>query len=361
MIELDRYLGCMLGGAIGDALGYPVEFMSRTEICQKYGPHGITELQTDPRSGKALISDDTQMALFTANGLLLYQNGVDTSFARCMRIAYQRWYHTQGGFVAESWMLRPLARDPLPFILDQGELFARRAPGNTCLSALAADFNRPVKGPINDSKGCGGVMRVAPCGLLFSGSPGRAYAAGVQAAVITHGHPTGYTAAGALAYMIAEIVNDAPDADKADPKQRLRDAVAATQSRLQRRPETAGEVMAALAHAVVYADCFGPATAIPRLGEGWVAEEALAIAIYCALRADSPEEALRMAVNHNGDSDSTGAICGNLVGAMYGADALPGRWVTDVELREYIKLVTTMLYQAARRRIAGGYDHAIEN
>ncbi|PUX67692.1 ADP-ribosylglycohydrolase family protein, partial [Cronobacter sakazakii] len=77
--------------------------------------------------------------------------------------------------------------------------------------------------------------------------------------------------------------------------------------------------------------------AIKTLGEGWVAEEALAIALFCALRARSFEEGVLMAVNHDGDSDSTGAIVGNLLGAMYGITALPETWLARLELNAVIQ------------------------
>lgn len=66
----DRIRGCMLGGAVGDALGYAVEFLGENSIFTRYGDQGITAYELDRDSGKAIISDDTQMSLFTANGLL---------------------------------------------------------------------------------------------------------------------------------------------------------------------------------------------------------------------------------------------------------------------------------------------------
>ena len=65
----DRIRGSLVGGAVGDALGYPVEFMSYAGIVRKYGDNGIVRYELDMNSGKALISDDTQMTLFTACGL----------------------------------------------------------------------------------------------------------------------------------------------------------------------------------------------------------------------------------------------------------------------------------------------------
>ena len=86
-----------------------------------------------------------------------------------------------------------------------------------------------------------------------------------------------------------------------------------------------------------------PEKAISQLGEGWIAEEALAIAVYCALVGADFEESLKLAVNHNGDSDSTGAICGNLVGCMLGVDAIPIEWLKHIELANYTNRLATDL------------------
>lgn len=69
MKDLDKYRGCLVGGAAGDALGYPVEFLTEQAILARYGQEGITGYEL--KNGTAEISDDTQMTLFTATGLLL--------------------------------------------------------------------------------------------------------------------------------------------------------------------------------------------------------------------------------------------------------------------------------------------------
>ena len=86
----------------------------------------------------------------------------------------------------------------------------------------------------------------------------------------------------------------------------------------------------------------GPA--IARLGQGWIAEEALAIAIYCALVARNFKQGVILVVNHDGDSDSTGAIVGNLLGAMHGVKAIPAEWLEPLELRDVITDVAEDLY-----------------
>ena len=179
--------------------------------------------------------------------------------------------------------------------------------------------------PINNSKGCGGVMRAAPAGLIGDYDP---LVLGCEAAAVTHGHPSGYLAAGTLAMMIERIVNGVP----------LPDAVGAARERLARE-RGHEEVSAALDRAVMLASVGSPsAERVESLGGGWVAEEALAIAAYCALvYADDFEGGVRLAVNHGGDSDSTGAITGNLLGAALGRGAIPQRWLDALELRDVIE------------------------
>jgi ADP-ribosylglycohydrolase len=80
------------------------------------------------------------------------------------------------------------------------------------------------------------------------------------------------------------------------------------------------------------------------LGGGWVGEQALAIAVCCALTAEDFAEGVLRAVNHSGDSDSTGAICGNLLGAQLGEEAIPAAWLAELELREAIARLADDLF-----------------
>ena len=79
------------------------------------------------------------------------------------------------------------------------------------------------------------------------------------------------------------------------------------------------------------------------LGQGWIAEEALAIGVYAALAAGTFEEGVLLAVNHGGDSDSTGSIAGSILGASLGKDAIPGRWLARLELADVIERVAADL------------------
>lgn len=339
--DQDLYLGCLLGGAVGDALGAPVEFMSSAEIARRFGPGGIQDYV--PAFGKlGAITDDTQMTLFTAEGVLRSWVRASAHAASTINtgiaLAYQRWLHTQG-------LTNPLHSHCLNgWLITQRELLARRAPGNTCLSGLQS-MEGPEDLAKNNSKGCGGVMRVAPIGMYYATLAAHsdlnkadlmkeAFATGCHSAAITHGHPTGQLASGAFAAIVMQML---------------------THTSLDLAIETVLPLLAAhsdheeTTHAIEHAcrlakDSPNDAGALTQLGGGWIAEEALAIALYCGLSATDFRSGVVLAVNHGGDSDSTGSMAGQLLGALYGASAIPTSWTTPLELGAVIK---TMAYDLA--------------
>lgn len=332
------FRGCLVGGAIGDALGWPVEFIQYEDILKKYGRDGVVDLVI-PEGGRAEITDDTQMTLFTAEGILRAETR-DREKGICdpsseVYLSYLRWLTTQGydkkdefDWIYDGWLL------------GIRQLYNRRAPGNSCLFALLSGKFGTIDEPINDSKGCGGVMRVAPAGLFYPME--EAFNMGAEFAALTHGNPSGYLSAGALAYMIACIISG----------EDIEDAVLSTISELSRH-DGHEECSEALKSAVnLCHSSIKPIDAITRIGEGWVGEEALAIAVYCALKyRDDFKMAVISAVNHNGDSDSTGAITGNILGAYLGINSIPKSWIEKVELvDEIIQVADDLLsgYQEGR-------------
>ena len=325
-----RFAGCLLGGAVGDALGAAVEFMALPDIRIRYGPGGIQDFgEIHGRVGA--ITDDTQMTLFTAEGLIRaaaahLAGTLDDPLAPIHR-AYLRWLHSQARVsdhpdfedAIDGWLIR------IP------TLHSQRAPGATCLSALARAQVGSIDRPLNDSKGCGGVMRVAPVGL-WGQDP---FELGCRVAALTHGHPSGYLAGGVLTSIVAYIVGGAS----------VEDAIGRTLD--EQRSILNDELARALDRAVDAASA-GPANAetVEELGQGWVAEEALAISIYCSLVADDLVTGVRLAVNHGGDSDSTGAITGNILGTAYGPSSIPERWLEALELRDEISEIARDLAAA---------------
>ncbi|WP_231505617.1 ADP-ribosylglycohydrolase family protein [Bacillus sp. EB01] len=346
----DFFIASLLGGAVGDGLGYSVEFMTLNEIKSRFGVQGITDLDIDKRTGRAIISDDTQMTLFTADGILwsykrMSERGIGSYAGSGTYQSYLRWYYTQTRKLPNDgaeWLLERQPHEESESILTYKELFFQRAPGNTCLSALESGKMGQIEQPINNSKGCGGVMRVAPVGLFLHREPDHAFRVGAEFAAITHGHPTGYLSAGALSAIIAELINGKSIINSAETAMHI----------LKGNPNHQ-ETLAAIEKAVELSTShLTVEKAISKLGEGWIAEEALAIALYCALKETDFRKALIMAVNHDGDSDSTGSICGNILGACYGMQGVPKEWASRIELKDFIINMGLKLYELSERAFA---------
>lgn len=346
---LDYFAGCLLGGAVGDALGWPVEFDGWGDIQDRFGLAGVTGPIFNSQ-GVMEVSDDTQMTLFTAEGLLLGRlagSGSPALFTAHGYRAYLRWLHTQGDLNSKD-------RNPA---LEEGwlhkhqELFARRAPGGTCLSALGSGTMGTLQNPINDSKGCGTVMRMAPIGL-FAKSPGGltpmgngeadqlTFRIGCEFSAITHGHPSGYLAGGVLALLISRLI-------AGDVLEGALDVCETEVSRHAGHEECLALVRKARELGRAEGNVPSPAI-LASIGEGWVAEEALAIGIYCALSyPDDFGKAVLLAVNHGGDSDSTGAIAGNIMGALVGRRGIPEDWLQDLELKPLLEAMAQNLFVGA--------------
>ncbi len=338
-IGLNYYSGCLLGGAVGDALGWPIEFNDMDYVIQKYGANGIQDMV--PGEGNLFeITDDTQMTLFTAEGLLRAWTssrhfGSTPDFTANVRHSYFSWLKTQGetdnssdSKCREGWLI------------DVEGLHRRRAPGNTCISALKESAYLENGIIANTSKGCGGIMRAAPAGLLAArissgdnASTARlAFEIGCATAALTHGHPSGYYPAGVLAAVIATILAGGS----------IEEGIRVSLSFLNGRVgsmETTEAIQAAL-------DIWRDQNIVPSpetiesIGGGWVGEESLAISLYCALVArDDFARGVRLAVNHSGDSDSTGSITGNILGALLGEHSIPHNWLKQLELGDIIMQV----------------------
>ena len=367
---LDRYLGCIIGGAVGDALGYPIEFMREDEIHSRFGEDGIATLAQAAEldwSDVAFFSDDTQMSLFTAAGLLAPAARAESAHESAIPSinhvweAYHDWLFTQemlGEADHESqhrrlWLayLEPLQH--------------RRAPGNTCISAIWGNVQGRPDLPINDSKGCGGVMRVAPVPLFCAACIDDNQVAEIvaadlsaQAAALTHSHTMGWIPAALLSRIISRSLVTVPSPDASQRFVQLDEIIASATKALAKDYEGAAhmdEFLQAVGvarklarEAVTSAGRTFDLDAIHTLGGGWVGDEALHIALYASLaHVDDFGAAIRCAVNHNGDSDSTGAIAGNLLGALLGIDAVRNSFnLDDLEQVPLLEEIATELYAA---------------
>lgn len=348
----DRIRGSLIGGAAGDALGYPVEFMSLREIKKHYGSNGITDYSLDPGTGEALISDDTQMTLFTANGVLFGETrgclrGIMGPIESYVHLSYKDWLRTQ----TTSFKPWTASEDRFSWLLDIPDLYSRRAPGNTCMGSLRSGGSGSTTHSINNSKGCGGVMRVAPLGLHTPATDRRKRAeldrTGAEIAALTHSHPLGWLPAALLTHIVNMGVYD-----ECSIREAVEDALETVEivfsdilSEMDFYP-----MKTLLKKAIQLSENERPDTEnIRELGSGWTGDEALAIAVYCALRhSDDFSDAIIAAVNHSGDSDSTGAITGNIMGAWVGYNAIDEKWKLALELKDVIMEMAEDLFKGCQ-------------
>lgn len=333
----NKIRGSITGGAIGDALGYPIEFVySFNDICARYGKEGITDFDMsypwlESEEKKALFSDDTQMTLYTVEGLLeAERNGKPIAPTVCN--AYLAWYaHQAGRKVKISYQSK---------LSEIEELNQNRAPGNTCLSALAAIH--AGKEPQNASKGCGGIMRVAPVGLYGAAhdwSPADTARLAGELAELTHLHPLSTYSSATLAVIVQLCASSEDTVDKEMFKGIVDKSLKIVSDVYGADAAAMDEFRKIVGNAMSLEDDPQSDWQIieDRIGEGWVAEETLAIALFSTLRhVDDFTGCLISAVNHGGDSDSTGAVAGNIIGAILGDDAIPGKFKKEIQLRDLL-------------------------
>lgn len=344
--------GCIVGGAIGDALGYSVEFKTLKEIKDKYGKNGISQYELVDQ--KALISDGTQMTLFTANGIIYGEtkkalSGVMGDPEIYVYEAYLDWLEMQTG--RES-------KHKISWLLDIEELKTRRSPGYTCIEALSSEKMGTMENKINDSKGSGGIMRVAPIALYYHFSDDnidKLDMIGAKTAAITNGHNLGYMPAAALVHIVSRaafggcIYGD-------DIYDIVKECMEAMLRIFPNEPDILYMLEIIDKAVVLSKNDETDEDNIALLGQGWWAEETLAIAIYCSLRhSDNFDKAILAATNHDGDSNKTAAVTGNIMGAYLGLDSIDNKWIEPLELKETIEEIALDLCHKCQMRADNSY------
>lgn len=253
--------------------------------------------------------------------------------------AYIEWYFTQAGQTKRGYNQC--------WISDIPELRTHRAAGHTCINSLKEIFKG--REPYNNSAGCGGVMRVAPIPLAFINDGGDirkiARMAG-ESAYITHKNPKAYIPAAIEACIIYRLGQDA-EPTRESFKAYIEEGISISREIYTRETDCIDNLEHLIDKAIKFHYFpFSDKECIYGLGEGWCGHDALAIAIYCANKYfDDFEAALIAAVNHKGDSDSTGAVTGNILGAAIGYDAIPQHFKDDLELHDVILHVADDLWR----------------
>ncbi|ATW49062.1 ADP-ribosylglycohydrolase family protein [Streptomyces xantholiticus] len=315
-----RVRGALLGGAIGDALGACVSGLTIDEIRAEHGPEALTDL-TPVNGRRGAVTAATQLTLFTVDGLIRAQVRRDTGAwhpPTDVHRAYLRWAATQRDWGPDE------RRKDNGWLACEEWLYSRRNPSRDTLTGLGDENMGTLQTPKNPTaRDAGALVRSAPFGLLVGWEPQLVCQLAVECAAQTHGHPTAYLSAGAFAV----IVHGLARGETLDGS--VQRALAQLASRPGHQPVTDAlkQALGAVRQGIP-----SPAR-VASLGEAHLAEDALAIAVYCALVGEDIRHGLRLAVNHDGPSEVTGAVCGALLGALHGETALPPAWLCELEGR----------------------------
>ena len=353
LTRIDRVRGCLLGLAVGDALGAPLEGLSAQQIRSHYGQ--VVDYVDGSRAWKkkpyrwrmpGLYSDDTQQALALCD-VLLEQRRVDPD-----RLAelYLALANPKGAYIG-----------------------AHRGVGRSFRQVLA-DLERGVSPRLTGqtSAGIGAAMRIAPVALYFLGEPDAMFEAVMEASLMTHRDVRSLAGAMAVAHAVRRLAAGAlrePSflfrlaADVAKEEERIASRYAHIVSSLDLHSRSLSQALAhvesllelprerALAGLVEEANRHGadPVCKRPTMG---FPPACIPTCLYLLLTCDTLEEALIEVVNLGGDADTTGAILGALGGAHHGVAAIPDRWLDRLQNREAIDLRAAAL----ARRSAEGLD-----
>ena len=308
--NLSRYRGCLLGAACGDALGGPVEFMNREAILKRHGKPvremiGGGWLKLDPGE----TTDDTAMMRMLAESIVEHDVVDTTDIAR----RYVAWMQTNP-----------------PDIGNITRYALRAFQSGLGVPNAALGAHRQVN---SKSAGNGTIMRCAPIALRYLYDERRLIDNSREEGLITHFDPQAWTGSIAVNLLIVRLIEGREPAR----------AIAAVAERLRNIPKASAEVTE------VFAQARGDRDSRLLATSGYVIDT-LRVALWALLGTSSFEEGVVAAINVGGDADTQGVVTGALAGALYGEDAIPGRWLERLQGREELATLAERLLSAAEYR-----------
>lgn len=321
--KLPFYRGCLLGLAIGDAMGYTVDKKNYEEICRDYGPNGL--LGFDLQHEYAEVTSYTQLAVFVANGLLAgATRGRPDSYSRYIATALREWTRSQ--------QYRSSSEKTLCWVAQIPALRRRLCMDTRMLDTLTRETLGTPEHPCNPFTSPGALTCAVAPGLFFSPEriePQQIGRLAAEAVAMSHGDPETFLSGAVLAYSIAGILQDP---SHTLPNQ-FTQAMDAVRGQFGEQFPQVSAVSAQLDKAVRLAKTsqITPQEAMQLLG-CTTASECLAGAVYiCLVHPGNFDEAVIAAVNHSGRSSAVGALVGAILGARLGEDALPEFYLESLE------------------------------
>lgn len=321
--KLSFYRGCLLGLAVGDALGCTVDDKRLSQIRNDYGPSGL--LGYDLVNGYADITSYTQLAAFTGNGLLLgLTRGRQDAYMGYITLAMREWAHCQ--------QLRREPENSGCWLAKLPQLRRRSCMDTRMLDVLSRDTLGTMDAPVNAANAPGAVTAAVAVGLFYEQrrlEPHQVGLLGAQAVALTHGDPEAFLTGAVLAYCIAGILQE-PEHSLAAQFTQAAEVVSA---QFGRQFPQAQAVAGAVKKAVLLSKQAAVASADAMENIACVSSaQCLAGAMYaCLIHPANFDEAMIVAVNHSGRSAAVGTIAGAILGAKLGAEALPEFYLEPLE------------------------------
>ncbi|MFW9955518.1 MAG: ADP-ribosylglycohydrolase family protein [Candidatus Thorarchaeota archaeon] len=304
----NRYEGCMLGLAIGDAVGAATEFLTFDEIRIRFPPNGVEGFHSFRGLRAGSYTDDTEMSIAVAQGLLKAKDFSTNAIMESMTVEFISWINSTS---------------------------SSRSPGTTCMrgvGALKSGVHWSESGVL-DSKGCGAAMRSAPIGLAYRHAIDAIMSLSGKVSLMTHGHPSARAGSFATAFLVAKSI------DSQDPISLLDELVIQT----RKIDESFAQHMMKIPDALQMGEA---KAAHEHLGKGWVSEEAVAGALYAnIMHSSSFKDIILEAANSGGDTDTKACIAGAIAGARLGRDAIPSGWIEGIENRSLLIEIADGLYR----------------
>ena len=318
--------GCLLGLAVGDAMGYAVDEKTWEEIRQDYGPDGL--LGYDSVNGRAVASSHTQIAAYVANGLLLAITlGKHESASRFVGVALKEWARKQN-----------LPGDPEKcycWVSHMPVLRQRRCKDIRMLDALRMELGTPEK-PANRHITPGPLTGAMMVGLAYDEKymqPRQVGTLGAQVVALTNGSPYAFLSGAVLATLIAGILQE----PELPLKEQVLQAIDAMHIQFAFHPQTE-DVVKYLTNAVTLAGNTKDPHEVMEAFSCRDSHECVAAAIYaCLVCPEDFDSAMILAINHSGRSGAVGALTGGILGAKLGAEALPEFYLENLECGEILQ------------------------
>lgn len=302
---VDKFKGSLLGCAVGDAMGAPLEGLSRRDIRKRYGE--VRDF-VDQRFGAGRITDDTQMTVALAQSII--------------EIGGFKQKHAAEKF--GTWMK----------LSDEGVKEARGVE-KACATACRALYRgAPPDESGVDSDGCGAAMRASPVGLRFYHDPKKLQLAAVSQARLTHTDPAAIAASVVVANAVAMGINDYGELDSPLMLGELASSTGRLSADTSRKIEGLKDYLEE-----------DPETGFAYTKTSGHATEAVCAALFAFLNSPYDlERSLVTAVGAGGKTDSLGAMTGAISGAFNGVGAICPRWLEGIEGREYIEGLAFRLF-----------------